>query len=441
MKLPQPPPDLTSIQGEFASDQWARFISDAAKAVSGAEYFHWDEIIHRTPPRGLTHRQWWFAMKLARMDSLKAIGLIDKHGKPFKFSVPDSLLETLHQLDQGISGSSLSAKLISDGSVSERHLMNSLLEEAITSSQLEGAATTREVAREMIRTGRKPKDLSERMILNNYLTMRRIQELCRQELSPDLVFEIHRIVTDQTLADPDAAGRLRRPDERRFVADDYGRIFLDPPEAVELPDRLRAMCDFANAKEPGAFIHPVIRAILLHFWLAFDHPFVDGNGRTARALFYWAALRAEYWIFKYASISAVLRKSHAQYGRSFLYTETDDNDMTYFLVSQIRVIRRAIDDLRDYVDLKTRETRETEGRIRTLKHINPRQVELIEHALKHPGYRYTMASHQRSHGVAYETARKDLMGLAEKGLLIQTKRGKQLLFGVPPDLAERLKKI
>jgi Fic family protein len=48
------------------------------------------------------------------------------------------------------------------------------MEEAITSSQLEGAATTREVAKEMIREGRQPRDRSERMILNNYLTMQRI---------------------------------------------------------------------------------------------------------------------------------------------------------------------------------------------------------------------------------------------------------------------------
>jgi Fic family protein len=63
-------------------------------------------------------------------------------------------------------------------------------------------------------------------------------------------------------------------------------VFHTPPPAAELPARLEAMCDFANSKTPDTFIHPVVRGIFLHFWLAYDHPFVDGNGRTARALFY-----------------------------------------------------------------------------------------------------------------------------------------------------------
>ena len=87
--------------------------------------------------------------------------------------------------------------------------------------------------------------------------------------------------------------------------------------------------------------HHHIRAIILHFWLAYGHPFVDGNGRTARALFYWAMLHEGYWLFEFISISNILRKAPAQYGLSFLYSETDDNDLTYFIVAQTKVIRRA----------------------------------------------------------------------------------------------------
>jgi len=54
---------------------------------------------------------------------------------------------------------------------------------------------------------------------------------------------------------------------------------------------MEAMCAFVNGRDTEPFIHPAIRAMILHFWLAYDHPFVDGNGRTARALFYWAMLR------------------------------------------------------------------------------------------------------------------------------------------------------
>src|SRR5256885_14750013 len=168
-----------------------------------------------------------------------------------------------------------------------------------------------------------------------------------------MLSDIHRMVTEKTLEDPTEAGRFRRADEKRVVGGDFGEIYHEPPQAAELEDRLKAMCDFGNANAPGYFVHPVLRAIILHFWLAYDHPFVDGNGRTARALFYWSMLRSGYWLVEFISISNILRKAPARYGISFLYTETDDNDLTYFIDYQTTVILRAIKELHDYLDRKT----------------------------------------------------------------------------------------
>jgi len=139
------------------------------------------------------------------------------------------------------------------------------------------------------------------------------------------------MMTRGTLPD-ELCGQLQKPgDERVHVASNVtGEILHEPPAAKELPARLERLCDFANKQIEGeSFLHPVIRAILVHLWLAYDHPFVDGNGRTARALFYWAMLREGYWLFEFISISMLLKKASAQYGRSFLYTKTDDYDATY----------------------------------------------------------------------------------------------------------------
>ncbi|MCC7414395.1 MAG: Fic family protein [Gammaproteobacteria bacterium] len=271
--------------------------------------------------------------------------------------------------------------------------------------------------------------------------MVRITGLKTQALSLDVIFEIHSLVTEKTLDDSTAAGRFRRPDEERFVGDNFGKVFFVPPEAEELPRRMRVMCDFANGTTPDFFIHPVIRAIILHFWVAYDHPFVDGNGRTARALFYWAMLRANYWLFEFISISSILRKAPIRYARSFLLTETDDNDLTYFIVAQAKVIRRAINELHAYIDRKTEEIRKLESHLRALNLFNHRQVDLIRHALKHPCQTYTIESHQRSHGVAYQTARTDLLHLASDGILERKKRGKRMVFLVPADVTERLVSI
>jgi Fic family protein len=442
MRIPETPPKLADLMAEVRpQERMMQLFHLMKQAKHHRHYLHWDKLRRHPPPEGLNHREWWLTLKLSRMDALKPIGLKDAAQRRFRFAVPDVVMEELHQIDLGAGGLVGVPEPITNPQTRDRYLASSLMEEAITSSQLEGAVTTREVAKEMIRTGRKPRDHSEQMILNNYVTMQRVRELKSLPLSPELVFQIHRLVTEKTLDDPTAAGRFRRPDEKRVVGDDEGQVYHDPPPAGELPERMAAMCAFANGEAPDYFVHPAVRAIILHFWLAYDHPFVDGNGRTARALFYRAMLRGGYWLFEFISISNILRKAPVKYGRSFLYTETDDNDLTYFLVAQTQVIRRAVRELHNYIERKTAETREVESHVRALDLFNHRQVEIIRHALKHPGQRYTFSSHQKSHNVVYQTARTDLLDLGARGVLEKRKKGRQMVFVAPADLPERLRKL
>ena len=442
MNLPQSPPKFEDLMAEVPPE---RIIQLASHMRTGAGYYlHWDKVRHRPPPEDFSHREWWLALKISRINALKPISLKDKEGRPFQFAVPEGVLQELHKIDLGTGGlvSVPSVPSVPEPIVNpqtrDRYLVRSLMEEAITSSQLEGAATTRKVAKDMIRTGRRPRDTSEQMILNNYLTMQHIRELKSSALSPELVLEIHRLITTGTLEEPSAAGRFRRPDEPRVVGDDSGQVFHDPPPASELAERMNAMCAFANGETQAHFIHPAVRAIILHFWLAYDHPFVDGNGRTARALFYWSMLRSGYWIFEFISISTILRKAPVQYGRSFLYTETDDNDLTYFLVAQTEVISQAISELHRYIERKAAQLRQAEQDIQALALFNHRQVALIRHALSNPGQRYTIASHQQSHAVVHQTARTDLLDLVERGVLEMVKKGRPMIFAAPTDVAERL---
>ncbi len=442
MRIPQkPPPFLELIQKRVGGERLAAVLELVGLQIASEHYLHWDKLRRYTPPNGLTFEEWWLAIKLQRNGVLKAVPLKDKQGKPFRFCTPDLVQQELHAIDVGAGRSIGIPEPITNPQTRDRYLIRSLMEEAITSSQLEGAVTTREVAKEMIRTGRPPRDTSEQMILNNFATMQRITKLKEEPLSPNMIFDIHRMVTAKTLEDPRAAGRLRRTEEKRVVGDDFGEIYHEPPPAAELESRLGAMCDFGNAKTPGVFIHPAVRAIILHFWLAYDHPFVDGNGRTARALFYWSMLRSGYWLFEFISISNILRKAPVKYARSFLYTETDDNDLTYFIIAQTKVIRQAIDDLHAYIDRKTVEVREMESHLRALDMFNHRQVELVRHALKHPFQQYSIAGHQKSQNVVYQTARTDLLDLRKRGILDWKKRGRQMVFVAPGDLAQRLRKL
>jgi len=403
-----------------------------------SRYLHWDQIRRRPPLKGFTREEWWTALKLKRKASYRQIPLLDKSGKPFQYYVTNSVQEALHKIDSGARGFIGMPDHLTNPQTRDRYIVNSLIEEAITSSQLEGAVATREAAKEMIRSGRKPRDRSEQMILNNYSTMRHITAVQDKNLTPELVFDIHRHVTEKALDKPDAAGRLRTEKEVVRVIDSDGIIYHTPPLANELETRLQAMCDFANGKTPETFVHPVIRAILLHFWLAYDHPFYDGNGRTARALFYWAMLRSGYWLFEFVSISSILVKAPVKYARSFLYTETDENDLNYFVISQAEVIIRAIEEVHAYIERKQKEVHDSEAQLKYIRRLNPRQQTLIVHALRHPLQEYTIAGHQRSYNTAYATARADLFSLVNLKLFEQNKRGKTMIFRAVSNLREQL---
>lgn len=443
MKMPKKPPEVGDIWTRIKDDPELipKLLGQRFPLSARGKYLHWDKLVYYSPPDGLTHEQWWFALKRQRQSLFRQITLNGKDGKPFNYLEVDPIPEILHEIDQGAGGLIRMPKEIMNPDTKDQYYVGSLIQEAITSSQLEGAATTREIAKEMIKTGRTPSDRSEQMILNNFKTMRRIGKLKDERLSKELVLHLQQLITDETLNDTSAAGRFRKADERIVVGDMYNEVFHDPSPAQQLEERMAAMCDFANGKTPSGFVHPVIRSIVLHFWLAYDHPFVDGNGRTARALFYWSMLRHNYWLFEFISISQIIRKAPVKYGRAFLYTETDDNDLTYFILYHLDVIRRAIIELHKYIKRKTEKLQAIECELQGVAILNHRQRALISHALRHPRQRYAIKSHQTSHNVVYQTSRLDLFDLEKRGLLQSQKIGRTWQFTPVHDIEEKLSKL
>ena len=446
MKIPLQPPDFNTLLEKTVSsspEDLPRILSFGIKPDPQGNYYHWDKLRHLKPPyHNLTHQEWWLGIKFARKTLYKNIPHADKNGKPFCYAEPDVVHRLLHEIEIHGGGEIKTSEQVANPRTRDTYLINSLIEESITSSQLEGASTTRKVAKEMLRQKRKPRNRSEKMIVNNYYAMEFINEISNEKLTPNLIYELHTILTVDTLDDPDAVGKLRTSDDI-YVGDQRDATIIHvPPKAKELELRMESICEFANAKHATAFLHPVIRAIILHFLLAYDHPFQDGNGRTARALFYWSMLKQGYWTMEFISISRILKLAPATYVRAFLYTETDDSDVTYFLVHQLEVINRAIRDLLEYLERKASEIRNVEHLIRKSpdlqKLLNHRQIALINRALKRPESIFYVQSHRGAHNVTYETARSDLLKLVELGLLEKSKLGKAFTFTAVRDLKKRL---
>lgn len=440
MRLPIPPPDIFVLLGKTAPKRLNQIVR-ATSMLAAGRYLHWDNMRHREPPKGLSHEEWWLGTRMARLSARETVPFSSKHGYHFSLVHAAPVRQGLHEIDQklGLAGPRSQVRDLVEGHGSKHLLANSIVEEAIRSSQLEGASTTRQAAKEMIRRGSQPRTHGERMILNNYHAMERVGELARRDLGTDDVFELHRILMDGT-RDSAMAGRFRKASDDIVVtlvhSDETAQV---PPHATELSARLDQLIAFANDRTPEHWVHPVIRAILLHFMIGYDHPFVNGNGRLARSLFYWSMVRQGYSLAQYLAVSGIFRNAPAKYARAYLYTETDGGDLTYFVDYHIGVIIRSIDALSRYVGRKMSDIQAIEDRLRHSPDFNHRQIRLLGHALRHPGFRYTVKSHGTSHGVTANTARGDLVKLAAAGLLASTKRGRRQEFIATRDLEAALR--
>ena len=434
--LPKPLHELFAQESENLS----KIFEASVGPTPAGQYLHWDKLRHLTPPGDLTNEQWWLAVKIARSGTQHQLPLKDKNGRPFTFNMPPLVTRYLHEIDSRASGRIAMPGEVSNSETKTRYLVRTLIEEAITSSQLEGASTTRKKAMEMFRSGKKPSDMSELMIFNNLRGMEFIRLKQNESLTPQLVLDIHEEMMTGTI-DDENLGRLQTLDDERVnvVSNFTHKVVHRPPTADQLEDRLEDLCKFANAEGEKEFFHPVIRAIILHLWLAYDHPFEDGNGRTARALFYWCMLNSGYWLFEFISISSILRQASGRYARAYLYTETDANDATYFLVHQLHVIHKALESLEKYLEKKSTEIRRAEKVLRGFSGINHRQLALLSHALRKPNADFTINSHKISHRVAYATARADLLNLVKLGLLSKRTISNAMHFSPGDALYELMK--
>lgn len=440
MKLPAVAPTLGEVFSELPAERLSEVVGRMSGPTVDGRYLHWDQLRRRKPPDGLSPEEWWATLKFGRLPG-RPLPVTDDKGETFTYVLTDEALSMLHRIDRLAAGRIEAPEVITNEATRDRYVVSGLMEEAISSSLLEGAATTRQEAKQLLRSGRAPRSRAEVMVVNNYRTMQAIRHDLDRSLSVEMILDTHRLVTEGTLDNLDHAGRIQTPGEKRVDVGDWtdpALVYHRPPPAEELPARLEALVEFANSQDADPFVHPVVKAIALHFGLAYIHPFVDGNGRTARALFYRSMLRQGFWLTEFISISRLLYQAPVQYSRAFLYTETDSADFTYFLLHQLETVLRAIDELFAYLEAKVAEVRDMERVLKNLPGLNHRQLALLSHAIRRPDAVYTFDTHRNSHGVVYQTARADLLDLEALGLLERHQLGRQYRFYPAKGLAERL---
>ncbi len=403
------------------------FIEKANRPV----YLFWDKVRHKPRPKGVTAEEFWALIKFLRQHSPSRSRTVvrDNKGTHFTWQPLPGMDHFFHEVDMQLGGA-LAASIIDDQSQRNRFITRGIMEEAIASSQLEGANTTRKVAKRMLLEKRKPGNRAEKMILNNYTAMVLVEEELRdRELSIEMLLDLHVLLTQGTI-DRDEVGRFRRNSDEIVVGDkSSGIIYHVPPGVKHLKHGINELVDYANdEREKGTFVHPMIKAIILHFWVGYLHPFTDGNGRLARTIFYWYLLRNNYWAFSYLPVSRVIKNSPVQYREAYVYSEQDDNDLTYFIDYNIRKITQAKREFENYVRRKEIENRKMTEIARVKHGLNDRQIQLLRYLHKNSIATTSIRTHSQVNSISRVTARKDLEQLETLGFLTSRRVGRERPF-------------
>ena len=413
MKKIEPAPNFKDLVPDNITD--IIFNEEIGKLLHkiNEEYYYWDKVKYQPIPDNINIDDVWRLVKIRRRSSNNTI----QFGKyKFYWNLNNRLHEYLHFLDLNIGGTLESSSIISKTD-KNRYLLSSIMEEAIASSKLEGAVTTRKHAKDMLRKSIKPRNVSEQMIYNNYITIQKIIEIKSDKLNMETLLDVHRLVTTNTLSSYKEEGFIRDNDDIKVIDTSDGTVVHTPPFTSELEVLLKDLFNFFNDDDDKFFIHPIIKATIIHFMIGFIHPFADGNGSTGRALFYWYLLKKQYWLTEYLSISRLILRSKGQYARAFIYTEIDDLDLTYFISYNLRTMKLAFEELRIYIKRKNEEKMQLSSFL-GIDGLNYRQALILEWFTHEKELLLTVKEVEKRLGISNVSARTDLNELVEKKYLL-----------------------
>lgn len=376
------------------------------------------EILHRLPVT-VSIGQFWPELEAARRGQSQTLPLKDQRGEPFWFVLNRSIeqqcnvIAALARRDVAFTGPEFDALY-----------EEAVVDEAVYSSVIEGAFTSREQAMDFLRWNRTPRSKSEQMIKNNYDALTYVLEHLDEPIGEETILAIARIVTR-------SAAEVQVTDYREGMVYVTGRegVVYTPPRAEVVPEMMRALVKFIRESE----LHPLLKACIAHFYLVYVHPFGDGNGRTARALSYMMLLQVGYDFFRYVSVSGVVAEERGRYYRAMRSVEESDGDMTYFIDAYSAMLARTVQKMEDHLKYHVLAGQKLKA-LEAGGSLNERQLNGARWLLESANTGVTAEAWRKKYEVVTETARRDLLALCAAGVLAREKDGRKAVFRILREL-------
>ncbi len=284
-------------------------------------------------------------------------------------------------------------------------------EEAIMSAIYEGANTTRSEAQKFISNKEKPESVAHWMVLNNFKANEWIKNHCNLPLTKEIILDVHKIITKNTMSKEDEpyCGKFR--DDGVVVGNENIHRGVDVEKIIPA---LEEVIDLVTNNK--RYIHPLIKGILLHYFIAYIHPFFDGNGRTARTIFYFKCLKHELNWVNFLSISAALKEVGKGYENSFKQVKENDWDLTYFIIYCLKSLERALEIVEEKIQKLC-----MIPKLKDHLNLSLTQISLLQRLYLHHLRMIDVKDHAKYIGKSDESARMELKKLVALDLLFEDK--------------------
>ena len=316
----------------------------------------------------------------------------------------------------------LNAPLIPKWEVSLRR--EALLRSAHSSTAIEGNPLTLEQVSELA-AGRdimvRRKDKKE--VLNYLEALEKIPEFAeRKPFKLTDLLELHKLVTKETLENPADEGSLRNQ-QVAVVNRATGQIIFMPPPTDQVATLVEEYLEWFNSEEANE-IDPVLEAGLAHYELVRIHPFVDGNGRTARVMASIVLFKRAFDIKRFFALDDYYDKDRRAYYTALKTVDQDRLDLTGWLeyfTEGVAVSLKAVEDKviglsQDIKFLKQR------GQIA----LTERQMKIVERIIEKGSI--TNREVRQITGLSDEGVRKEINKLIELKVIAPEGKGRSLHY-------------
>ena len=381
-------------------------------------YWHPDQIRNHPAPDGLRHDQWLPLLKCLRLSLLRELPFADPEGRVFRVAVTTEMQRALHGLDFASQG--LSSDTVLGRERVAACAIASMEEEALASAALSSADQLHTGMAAVLRLGQPASTDPEKRAVRLHKVLRKLPELATRPITPSALAALNRQLVGGDSALPESPLR----------------------EQHGLSLRVTQLCEFSEGQHAGAsFLHPLVRAVVAAFWLELDRPFEHGNGRTARCLVYWVALRSGYAVMETLAVSAAMLSAKHSLAHLKDQVLTDEADLTYYVLPWIKAMESALAAAKERIAKDEAELRASRHHWNLNGVLNPRQEDIVLRALSYPDMLFTIEDHRAAHDLAYATARADLLRLEQLGLMVKLQRGKSFCFRTAEDWMIKLKRL